>query len=91
MHPDWDPSRVTDGGNDLMLIRLSDPVATFIEDGAQKVLPACLPWGEDEAAYLQGQDDRSHYVAGWGKDMQVQCWAKLWSLGCVHSPNVARI
>ena len=38
MHPDWDPSRVTDRGNDLLLIRLSDPVETFIEDGAQKVL-----------------------------------------------------
>ena len=40
------------------------------------MLPACLPWGEDEAAYLRAQEDRSHYVAGWGKDMQVQCWAK---------------
>ena len=75
MHPDWDPARVTDRGNDLLLIRLSSPVSTFIEDGDQKVLPVCLPWGEAEADYLRGEDeggeDRSHYVAGWGKDMQV--------------------
>ena len=73
MHPDWDPARVTDRGNDLLLIRLSSPVTTFIEDGDQKVLPACLPWGADEAAHLQEEGDRSHYVAGWGKDIQVRC------------------
>ena len=79
MHPDWDPSRVTDRGNDLLLIRLSaGAVTTFIEDGDQKVLPVCLPWGQDEAEYLKGKEgrERSHFVAGWGKDIQVFaiCW-----------------
>ena len=69
MHPDWDPARVTDRGNDLLLIRLSSPVQTFIEDGDHKVLPACLPWGAAETAYLQ-ESDRTHYIAGWGKDIQ---------------------
>ncbi len=35
--------RVTDQGNDILLIRLESPVVTFLEDGNYKVMPVCLP------------------------------------------------
>ena len=46
VHEDWDPSRVVDRGNDILLVRLPKVAYTINEIATGvHVVPICLPWG----------------------------------------------